>query len=112
MFPARNLLLAVVCLQNAGCNVMYLTQMDDNPQQDLQCLSRIWRQGQTEEEVFVYTVMVSCLAELTHLQCQVDKAGSWRQIEYNALSGGDAPAVLDIFFFTKDEMPDVAGKEY
>lgn len=90
---------------------MYLTQMDDNPQQDLQCLQRIWRQGQTEKVVYVYTVMVSCCAELVKLQRQVDKAGSWRQLEYNALSGHDAAKVLDIFPLN-GKMPDITGKRY
>jgi len=90
---------------------MYLMQMDDNPQNDLQCLSRIWRQGQTEQVVYVYTVMVSCFAEHIQLQRQVHKAGSWRQQEYNALSGGDAPNALDIPC-CKDKMPDVVGKKH
>lgn len=90
---------------------MYLTTMDDNPQNDLQCLQRIWRQGQTEKVVYVYTVMVSSFAEYTLLQRQVNKAGSWRQQEYNALSGRDAAAVLDIPC-GNDEMPAVKGKKH
>lgn len=109
-FPGT-LLFVVLFPQVAGCDVMYLTEMDDNPQQDLQCIQRIWRQGQTEEVVHVYTVMVSCPAELTRLQRQVDKAGSWRQPEYNSLSGGDAPKVLDIPA-CKDEMPHVDGEKH
>lgn len=80
-------------MQKCGVNVMYQTTLNDNPQQGVQGLQHLFRRGQTQEDIFLYHIMVDCYTEKVKLQRQVEKAGGWRQRLFNP---GNACDMLDI----------------